>query len=348
MQTIIDGVLELAELLEASWPAQLGALKASGVPLNAYDSLTSRADAQALMPEEVSGAFLKGLDTTSAVLSTFTHVPVGRQQTRFPVLSALPVAYWVTGDTGLKQTTEVNWTNKYLNIEEIAVIVPIPESVLDDADVPIWGQVTPLAEAAAGRLLDATVYFGTNAPATFPTNVVAAAAAAGNTIQIGTNANTAGGIVGDQSDMLATIEADGYDPIAGVAARTMRGRARQARNSLGDRYSEISISKTTIELDGVVYEFPMRGLWPSGSGAVQAIAIDPTEFVVGIRQDVTWKLLDQAVIQDNTGAIIYNLAQQDMVAMRLTMRVGWQVANTINYDQPTEGSRYPAGILHNA
>ena len=57
------------------------------------------------------------------------------------------------------------------------------------------------------------------------------------------------------------------------------------------------------------------------------------------------KVLDQAVIQDNLGAIIYNLAQQDMVATRCTFRVGWQVSNPINYDQPTEASRYPAGRL---
>jgi hypothetical protein len=312
----------------------------------AYNNLTSRADAQALMPEEVSNKFLGGLQDSSAVLGMFTHIPVGRAQTRFPVLSALPIAYWVTGDTGLKQTTEVNWSNKYMNIEEIAAIIPIPENVIDDADVPIWSQIMPLCEQAAGRLLDATVFFGTNAPASFPTNVVAAAAAAGNTIQIGTNAAAAGGIVGDHSDMLAAIEADGYDPTRGVAARTLRGRARQARNTLGERYEEIQTTATTVTIDGVVYEFPMRGLWPTGSGAVQSIAIDDTEFVVGVRKDITWKLLDQAVIQDNTGAIIYNLAQQDMVAMRLTMRVGWQVANTINYDQPVEASRYPAAILH--
>jgi hypothetical protein len=312
----------------------------------AYNNLTSRADAQALMPEEVSNKFLGGLQDSSAVLGMFTHIPVGRAQTRFPVLSALPIAYWVTGDTGLKQTTEVNWSNKYMNIEEIAAIIPIPENVIDDADVPIWSQIMPLCEQAAGRLLDATVFFGTNAPASFPTNVVAAAAAAGNTIQIGTNAPAAGGIVGDHSDMLAAIEADGYDPTRGVAARTLRGRARQARNTLGERYEEIQTTATTVTIDGVVYEFPMRGLWPTGSGAVQSIAIDDTEFVVGVRKDITWKLLDQAVIQDNTGAIIYNLAQQDMVAMRLTMRVGWQVANTINYDQPVEASRYPAAILH--
>jgi HK97 family phage major capsid protein len=179
------------------------------------------------MPEEVSNAFLGASTDTSAVLKMFTHVPVGRAQTRFPVLSALPVAYWVTGDTGQKQTTEVNWDNKYLNIEEIAVIVPVPENVLDDSGVPIWDQVRPLSEQAAGRLLDATVFFGTNAPASFPTNVVAAAAAAGNTIQIGTNAAAAGGIVGDHSDMLGAIEADGYDPTR--ASPRARCAARPAR-----------------------------------------------------------------------------------------------------------------------
>jgi HK97 family phage major capsid protein len=67
-------------------------------------------------------------------------VPVGRAQVRFPVLSALPVAYWVNGDTGLKQTTEVNWTNKYLNIEEIAAIVPVPDNVVADAEVEHLGR----------------------------------------------------------------------------------------------------------------------------------------------------------------------------------------------------------------
>jgi hypothetical protein len=316
--------------------------------VSTYDPIISRTDAQALMPEEVSDAFLKGLQSESAVLSTFTRVPVGRKQVRFPVLSALPVAYWVSGDTGLKQVSEVNWSNKYLNIEEIAVIVPVPESVLDDSEVPIWDQVRPLCEQAAGRVLDSAVYFGANAPGTFPSAIALAAAAAGNTVQLGTNAAAAGGIVGDHSDLLALIEADGYDPTDAVAVRALRGLFRQARNTLGERYEEVTVTKDTVEVDNVTYRFPMRGLWPAGAGRVEALLYDPSEFVVGVRQDVTWKLLDQAVIQDNTGAIVYNLAQQDMVALRLVLRVGWQVANTINYDQPTEASRYPAGVLHAA
>jgi HK97 family phage major capsid protein len=311
-----------------------------------FDPIISRTDAQALMPEEVSDAFLRGLQSESAVLTTFTRIPVGRKQVRLPVLSALPVAYWVSGDTGLKQVSEVNWSNKFLNIEEIAVIVPVPESVIDDAAMPIWSQVQPLCEQAAGRILDSAVYFGVNAPGTFPSNVVAASIAAGNTVQIGTNAAAAGGIVGDHSALLALIEADGYDPVDGVANRSLRGSFRQARSTQGERLEEITVTRDTVEVDNVTYRFPMRGLWPTGGGTTSAILYDPSEFVVGVRQDVTWKLLDQAVIQDNTGAIVYNLAQQDMVALRLVLRVGWQVANTINYDQPVEANRYPAGVLH--
>ena len=311
----------------------------------ATNNIISRDDASALMPEQVSNKFLEGLTNESSVLKTFQNVPVGRAQVRFPVLSALPIAYWVTGDTGQKQTTEVNWDNKYLNIEEIAVIVPVPDNVIDDSEQPIWSQVRPLCEQAAGRLLDSTVYFGTSAPSSFPDDVVTAAIAAGNKAKLGTTEAKKGGIVEDQNTVLSLIEAEGYDPRSGVASRTLRGLARAARNAEGNRFGEITISGDTVEIDGVTYTFPMRGQFPTASESAQAILYDPSEFVVGVRKDVTWKLLDQAVIQDNTGAIVYNLAQQDMQALRLTLRVGWQVANTINYDQEDETKRYPAGVL---
>jgi hypothetical protein len=343
--SIPSGLLGLARELEATWPAKLAELNESGVPLNAYDNIIARGDASPLMPEEVSNALISGLENQSAVLTQFQRVPVGRAQVRFPVLSALPVSYWVTGDTGLKQTTEVDWTNKFLNIEEIATIVPIPENVLDDSGFPIWDQVRPLCEQSAGRLLDATVFFGTSAPASFPTNVVAAAVAAGNTVNRTTNNAAAGGFAQDVEDVLGLVEADGFDPRAGVAVRTFRSNARKARNTLGDRYDEITITADTVEIDGVTYTFPMRGQWPTGSASAEAILFDPNQFIVGVRSDISWKLLDQAVITDSSNNIVYNLPQQDMVALRMTMRVGWQVANTINYDQAVEANRYPAGVL---
>src|SRR5215831_17215380 len=96
-----------------------------------YNNTITRSEATALIPEEVAADIVKHLPAESAALSLFRSVPMGRAQQRIPAESALAVAYWVAGDTGLKQTSEMNWANLYLNAEELACIVTIAEAVLD-------------------------------------------------------------------------------------------------------------------------------------------------------------------------------------------------------------------------
>jgi HK97 family phage major capsid protein len=311
-----------------------------------YNNLVSRTDAGALIPEEVANDMIRRATDESATLRLFRRVPVGRAQVRFPVLSALPVAYFVNGDTGLKQTTEVNWSNKYLNIEEIAAIVPVPDNVVADADLNVWDEMQPYLVEAFYRCLDAAVFFGTNAPGTWPTSIAAAATAAGNVVTSGTATAAQGGFLGDYDATIGKIEEDGFDATGIVAARSARAKFRAARDTTGQKLDSGRIDGSLSSLDGLPVVYPMRGLFPTSSGSPQLLVGDWSQFVVGIRQDITMKVLDQAVIQDNSGTIIYNLAQQDMTALRLTFRVGWQVANLLNYDQPTEGNRYPAARLN--
>lgn len=314
----------------------------------AYNNITSRTDAAALIPEEVSNEMLGKATEQSAVLQLFRRVPVQAGQVRFPVLSALPMAYWVTGDTGMKQTTEVNWTNKYLNIEEIATIMPVPDNVLADVDANIWDTAMPLLVEAFGRVLDTAVFFGTNAPASFPTNILAAATAAGNSVNEGSTA-AQGGIFGDIDKVYGVVEEDGFDVTGWLAATSAKAKLRSARDSQGRKLDTGRVSGDLSTLDGFPIMYPMRGLWPLAGGVgvdgVRMFGGDWNQFIVGVRQDITMKVLDQAVITDNTGAIVYNLPQQDMTAIRLTFRVGWQVANTLNNDRPTEADRYPVGVL---
>jgi HK97 family phage major capsid protein len=309
-----------------------------------YNNITSRTDAAALVPEEVSTAMLGKAIEQSAVLSLFRRIPVGRNQVRLPVLSALPTAYFVTGDTGLKQTTEVNWTNKYLNVEEIAVIMPVPDNVLADVDANIWDEAMPLMTEAMGRTLDAAVFFGTNAPGSWPSNVAAAATAAGNSATAN-SASTAGAFFGDIDNAYGLIEADGYEATGFVASTAVKSKLRKSRDSQGRKLDESRVAGNLNSIDGLPVVYPMRGLFSATTGSPALFVGDWSQFVVGVRQDITMKVLTEAVIQDNTGAIIYNLAQQDMTAVRLTFRMGWQVANTINNDQPTEASRYPVARL---
>lgn len=307
----------------------------------AYNNIISRTDMAALVPEEVSQLMLTNLSAAgagSAALRLGTQIPVARNQTRFPVLSALPVAYWVNGDTGLKQTTEAAWANKYMNIEELACIVPIPEAVLDDSDFDVWASVRPLMEEAISRALDAAVFFGVSAPASFPTNITAAAIAATNTVNRGTNAAAAGGIYGDYSDLLGKLEAEGIIPDAAVGNTTLKARERNIRDTTGQ-----AIARPADMPD---IDFALMGMWPSGSGSAELIVgAFKRALITGVRKDFTYKLLTEGVITDDSGGIVYNLPQQDMVALRLVFRAGWAVANPINYQQPVEASRYPFGVL---
>ncbi|GAA2566266.1 phage major capsid protein [Winogradskya consettensis] len=311
-----------------------------------YNNLVSRTDAGSLIPEEVSTDMIRRATDDSATLGLFRRVPVGRAQVRFPVLSALPLAYFVNGDTGLKQTTEVNWANKYLNIEEIAAIVPVPDNVVADVDLNVWDEMMPYLVEAFYRCLDGAVFFGTNAPGTWPTNIAAAATAAGNVATEGGSTTAQGGFMGDIDKLYGLVEDDGFDIDGFVAARGLRGKLRAARDTQGRKLDENRISGALDTLDGNRIVYPMRGMWGTASGAPRVFGGDWSQFVVGVRQDITMKILTEAVIQDNTGTIIYNLAQQDMTAIRLTFRVGWQVANLLNYDQPTEGNRYPVARLN--
>lgn len=318
----------------------------------AYNNVITRTKAAALIPEDVAKDVITKVTQESAALTMFRRVPVAATQLRIPILSALPTAYWLTGDTGQKQTTEIAWSNKYLNIEEVACIVPIPENVLDDTSYDVWGEVRPLVEEAIGRTVDSAVFFGTNSPSSFPTNIMSAAAAAGNTVTEGsTQAN--GGFQNDVDLTYAVVEADGYDVAGLVAARSTKGKFRQARSTTGQRLATGDDTSNMIgaNLDNYLGDpimYPMRGLFPTGGAAgtnLRLFSGDWSQFAVGVRKDITYKILDQAVIQDNAGNIIYNLAQQDMVAMRVTFRAGWQIANIINYDNPNDTTRYPVASL---
>ncbi len=88
---------------------------------------------------------------SSVLLSRAKKVRLSAKKAKQPVLATLPEAYWVNGDTGLKQTTKSTWKNINITAEELAVIVPIPDALLDDADVPLWDEVKPLLVEAIGK-----------------------------------------------------------------------------------------------------------------------------------------------------------------------------------------------------
>lgn len=303
----------------------------------------NRTGAEALMPEDYSREIIQGVVAKSAIMQLATKAPnMSRKQRRIPVLSTLPTAYFVNGDQGLKQTTSQAWDNKYFNAEEIAVIVPIPEAVLDDADYDIWGEVKPRIMESIGVAFDQAVLFGKNAPSSWPTNILDAATAASKVVALGTGDDLYEDIMGEDGT-IALVEKSGFMATGHIADTSMRGRYRGLRDSNKQPIFKTSMqSSSQYELDGSPIFFPLNGCMDT-SKALQFTG-DFKQIVYTMRQDMTYKILDQAVIQDSSGTILLNLAQQDMVALRAVMRIAWQVPNPISRMDDSD-DRYPISVL---
>lgn len=331
--------------------------------------MITRADAEALIPEDASQEIFKAAVDNSVVMRLGRRLAnMSRGQRRLPILSALPLAYFVDGtpgDTsdspsgsnalGFKQTTTAEWKNKYIYAEEIATIVPIAISTLEDADYDIWAEIKPYIGEAFGALIDAAVLHGTSAPASWPTDVVAAAIAAGNTLTLGAIGDLYDDIMGyddatSTPGLISHVELDGYMPNGFVAGISMRGRLRGLRDAgtglplFRPAMTGMAPGTAPYTIDGVPTYFPLNGAYDETESLM--ICGDWSKLVYAFRTDLTYKVLDQAVIQDpDTGAIVYNLAQQDMVALRCYMRWGWQVPNPINRMNTVEATRYPFSVL---
>lgn len=310
----------------------------------AYNDIISRTDAAALIPEVASREIIQSTIQQSIVLNQFRRLSnMTTSQTRVPVVSLFPTAYFVNGDTGLKQTSDIAWANKFINAEEIAVITPIPEAVLDDAQYDIWGEIRPRIAEAFAKVIDDAVFLGINAPTSWPDSIKTAAIAAGNSVTAG--ADLYADLLGPNG-VIAKLEADGFIPTGHVASTNLRGMLRGLRTTTNAPIFMPSMQgNAQYLLDGAPIVFPANPAFQSSSSNVYLFSADFSQFVYAIRRDLTYKVLTEAVIQDASGTIVYNLAQQDMVALRASMRLGWQCPNPVNRLQPLETNRYPAAVL---
>jgi Phage capsid family len=278
-----------------------------------YDALTTR---------EVN-EFLGAIRTASVVLALGNVQRMSAGQESIPVVSFLPQA----GFTGVryggrKPATKIEWSAEAVIPREIACTFAIPRPWFDDAEFDVWGQARPLAADAISRVLDAAVLFGTNAPPEYPANGVTGHAPPPDVpYSAGPPASEA---LGQIDAGMALIEASGLIP-NGVASGTAIGTAlRQEYRSIGALPSETPLP--------AIYGLPVATTpaWEPAEG--DAIIGDWTKLLVGIREDITYDTSEEAVIQDAAGVIIANAFQENLVAMRVYMRVGIAVGVPIRVD----------------
>lgn len=305
-----------------------------------YDAIINRAaSSDPFIPTPVSSAVIRDIPRNSAVLQLARRVTMPTSQVRMPVAASLPEAFFVSGDTGLKQTSKATWGNLELVAEELAVIVPIPEAYLADSQVPIWDEVRPLIAEAFGRAIDQATLFNTNRPSTWGPAIVNGAVSAGNA----PNEGSGDDLAAEVAQLGRLVEEDGYEVNGFASGPGLRWRLVQLRSDDG-----VPIYSSPREgVPGTLYGMPLgtanNGAW--NKSVATLIAGDWSKAILGIRQDMTFKLFTEGVISDASGNVVLNLMQQDSVALRVVMRLAWQVANPHNPVNPTTNSRFPFAVL---
>lgn len=299
--------------------------------------MITKSNVEALLDEQIAAGIIEGAIAKSAVLSKFRRLPnMTSNKTKMRVLDSLPMAYWVgKTDNGRKKLTKMAWDNKYIVAEEIAVIVPIKEDLLDDVSFDIWGMIRPRVEEAFGKKIDDAILLGIDKPDGFRTDLLTSILNANATVQQGAEENLYSAV----NNTMAKVEESGYNVTGIVGGVDIKSKFRMLLDTSGQPVTGTEIG----DLIKNAY-YVTNGVWDKSKS--QMIVGDFNEAVYAIRQDITYKMLDQAVIQDPaSGEILYNLAQEDMVALRVVMRLGWEIPNPINALNPDESIRFPFASL---
>ena len=135
---------------------------------------------------------------------------------------------------------------------------------------------------------------------------------------------------------MGLVEESGYNVTGIIGSVGLKKAFRDLRDSNGNPLSKDN------EVSALPRAFVDNGAWDST--LAKLIVGDLSQAVYAIRKDITFKLITEGVIQDTDGTILYNLAQQDMVALRFVMRLGWEIPNPINATD-TSASRFPFALV---
>lgn len=298
----------------------------------------TRSDVSNLIQTAYANDFLAHATKSSAVLRAFPTKNLGTKTTQLPVLATKPHAAWVgesaTSAAGVKPTAKITWGSKVLTVEEIAIIIPVHENVIDDATTDVIAEITKSGAEAIAYALDAAVIFGINKPLTWTSD---------DLIKSGRDAGQIQGPTGNSQDDLAgcflqSAEslAELYNPTTVLARAGLKYRLANLRATTGEPIYMQSMSSSPDMSDSI---YGMNTHWVTGTvddGAggdtlvwdpalADAIVVDRSRVLIGIRQDITVKFLDQAMV----GGV--SLAERDMVALRFKARFAYCLGDDVAY-----------------
>lgn len=233
---------------------------------------------------------------------------------KFNVLTDGAGAYWV-GEGERIKTSGSKWIHPTIEAKKLAVIIPVTKEKLEDTTINVFSELKSQIAEAFYTAIDSACLFGTNSP--FVTNVYKAIS--DNEMIVTDNKNIDIAV----SDAMALVEENGYDPNGYIGRIGVKNQLRKLRDTNG---APAYVNGTSgSELYAQPIEFVRNGAWDNAK--CDLITGAWKYAIVGIRDGIGYEILREATLQgtlDEDGKPL-SLAEQDMVAIKATMRLGFLV-----------------------
>lgn len=285
-----------------------------------------------LIPEELRAEVLRIAEAEYGLARRdFTYLPFSGpgNERKIPTLASSVTVNW-TNESVAKTGTNPTFGLVTQTLKKLAAIIPFTEEILEDSAINLTQLVATLFAEAVSKEEDVQFFYGTGAPWTGILNngsVVSVSLAVGEGVSDISfeklidmqDGCPSGALPGAKYYMNRTI----YSYL-----RKLRADAITAADGKG--MFLLPPNKKAIE-DILDYPIELTDAFPD-----KTLAGVDKPFVVfgnlklaaifGDKQQIRAKLLDQATITDGDGQTTINLAEQDMVAIRLEERVGYVLA----------------------
>jgi HK97 family phage major capsid protein len=239
-----------------------------------------------------------------------------------PALGTSVSVFW-TDEGGKKKSTQPKFSVVVQTLKKLAAIVPFTEEILEDSAINLTSLVATLFAEAVSKEEDLQFFAGTGSPWTGILNngqVNIVQQATGDVNQV---------TVDDLIDMEDATPAGALNGSKYYFHRSILSVLRKMKDQNGQYVLVPAANGQPATLNGYPYKtseaFPAKADVGTGDPYIMFANLKQAA-VFGDKQQLRVKLLDQATITDTDDSTVLNLAEQDMVALRIVERVGYVVA----------------------
>lgn len=268
----------------------------------------STQELQGLVPAELTREIIKDVAEGSVMLQMAKVKEMNAPVMQFPVELEKPGAY-VVGEGQKITVDKASWKTIELQAKKIGVIVPATKEALADGIINIPEEVkASIANAFAAKIDEVTLFNSTEFYGAGKSIVELA------TTNSKTLAST-GQIFEDASNLMGLIEEEDLDPNGFIASRVLKAKIRNDKDAANHYVVEDKVNGEPARMHGeaIVYSKNFN------KEKAELITGDFDKVYVGILDEIEYKVSEEGTVGD------INLFEQDMVAIRATMRVGFLV-----------------------